>query len=370
MIDEAVVGRLRRAADLLLAHPFECWFYGDSIGFEGLLAATDLLADPRYAAFAHGYVRAWATRMEPWGEYANTAPGHAICLLHERTGDPLLVDAATRLARHLMERRIAEGVYVTFEKAPLRVPYAPARMGALDAALLSDAGPGTYLDCLHFDPPFLVHLGRLIGDDAMVAEGVAQALGYGRLLQDEQTSLFRHFWLERTATAHAPGWARGQGWATLGLLDVLDHAAPEAAGVPELRERFGRLAEAMLVTQRPDGHWDAVAGQPASGLETSTAAFMVAAFQRGIDHGILPEDRFGPAVERAWQACLGSLGEDGVLADVSAAVWSSTVLEHYFHVPTGFVVPWGQGPLLAAALAIRGRHLRAATPAAGPGGAG
>ena len=43
------------------------------------------------------------------------------------------------------------------------------------------------------------------------------------------------------------------------------------------------------------------------------------------------------------------------LRDVSAAVWSSTVPEHYHHVPTGFVVPWGQGPLLTAALAIERR---------------
>jgi len=355
VIDDPLRTRLRAAADLLLGYGYTCWFYGDSIGFEGLIAASDLLDDPRYAGFAHGFLRAWATRTEPWGEYANTAPGHALCTLHERTGDGLLIEAAVKLAAHLRERRRSAGVHITFERAKLRVPYAPARMEALDAALLADPGPATYLDCLHFDPPFYVHLGTLTGDAGLVGAGIDEALGYCRLLQDEATGLFRHFWLERNATAYIPGWARGQGWALLGLLDVLDHAPASAPGIAELRERTLRLAEAMRTTQRPDGHWDAVAGVPASGLESSTAAFMVTGFVRGVATGLLPAAAYDPAIARAWSACAASLDAAGVLRDVSAAVWSSTVPEHYHHVPTGFVVPWGQGPLLTAALAIERR---------------
>ena len=43
------------------------------------------------------------------------------------------------------------------------------------------------------------------------------------------------------------------------------------------------------------------------------------------------------------------MSESGTLSGVSAAVWAATVISHYGSVPTGFQVPWGQGPLLLAA---------------------
>ena len=38
VLDDALVARV---ADRLLEHAFHGWFYGDSIGFEGLVAAAD-----------------------------------------------------------------------------------------------------------------------------------------------------------------------------------------------------------------------------------------------------------------------------------------------------------------------------------------
>ena len=38
--------------------------YGDSIGFEGLLAAADVLAEPRWEGWVHGALKAWAGRLD------------------------------------------------------------------------------------------------------------------------------------------------------------------------------------------------------------------------------------------------------------------------------------------------------------------
>lgn len=342
--------RLRRAADLLVRHPFRGWFYGDSVGFEGLLAASDLLGDGRYEGFAHGFLRGWATRAEGYRELDNTAPGRALCILAERTGDAVLLEAGVALAAWLRSRpAIGDGAWVSFASAPLREPYGDGGLPPDEEALLDDPGPGVYLDCLHFDPPFLVHLGRLRDDAAMVDEGVGQALAYVSMLQDPESGLFRHFWLERTARPYVLGWARGQGWALLGLLDVLEQLPAGHPGRPRLADAARTLAEAMASLQRPDGSWWAVAQEPGSGPESSTAAFMAVAFARGVTMGLLPAEVFLPAGGQAWAATREALGEDGVLAGVSAAVWSSTSMAHYFHVPRGFTVPWGQGPALMAA---------------------
>ena len=340
--------RLHRAADLLLRHPFQGWFYGDSIGFEGLVAASGLLGDPRYRSFGHGFLRGWATRARPFREMDNTIAGRTLAVLAAEEGDAVLSDAARAVADWSRERPTIGGVHVSFSKAPLREPYGGGTLSADEARLLEDPGPGVYVDCLHFDPPFFVSLGARIGDGGLIDAGAGQALGYVRLLQDEATGLFRHFWLERTGRAYVLGWSRGQGWALLGLLDVLEDLPADHEARAGLTVSIRRLVDALAATQRPDGHWSAVAHEPASGHEASTAAFVAAGIRRGVDLGILAASDL-PVGARAWQATIRSLDERGVLADVSAAVWSSTSQTHYHHVPTGFVVPWGQGPLLVAA---------------------
>jgi unsaturated rhamnogalacturonyl hydrolase len=91
--------------------------------------------------------------------------------------------------------------------------------------------------------------------------------------------------------------------------------------------------------------------EPDSGPESSTAAFMSSAFYRGIKLGILPASLFRPAADKAYDAMLRNLDVDGNLQGVSAAVYAALVQEHYWHVPRGYIVPWGQGPVLTAALA-------------------
>jgi unsaturated rhamnogalacturonyl hydrolase len=362
------VARLRRAADRLVAHPFQAWFYGDSIGFEGLLAASELLGEGRYADFVRGFLRGWAARDRPYRPDDNTAPGHVLCAVADRSGDGLLREAAVRLAEHLASRRRIDGVSVTFEDArrSLREPYGPVGAGEEDLALVADPGAGIYVDCLHFDPPFFAHLARLTGNAAWAERSIEEALGYGRLLADPATGLYRHFWLERTGRAYGPGWGRGQGWALLGLLDVVELTSDGLTGRAEVAAAAASLAEAMLRCQRPDGSWPAIVDRDDSGDETSTAAFMVAAFFRGIELGVLHPERFARAAERAWDATWRAVDADGLLTGVSAAVYSSTVAEHYAHVPRGFDVPWGQGPLLVAASAQTNSLTRAISARGGP----
>ena len=289
----------------------------------------------------------------------NTVAGRALCLLAERHGDELLLEAGRELAHHLCARPlIGDGAFVSFSRAPLREPYGGEALPPDESELMADPGPGVYVDCLHFDPPFLVHLGVLLDDAAMVEIGASQALAYVSMLQDPDSGLFHHFWLAKTGRPYVLGWSRGQGWALLGLLDVLEHLPRQHAAWPRLMDAVRSLSVAMMRTQRPDGSWWAVAHVPASGAESSTAAFMAAGLWRAVQRGWL-EPRPGlDAAKRAWAATSAATGEDGVLTGVSAAVWSSTRESHYHHVPRGFVVPWGQGPLLLAASAWLSRGAR------------
>jgi unsaturated rhamnogalacturonyl hydrolase len=344
--------RLSLAADLLARYRFKLWRYGDSIGLEGLLAASDLLDDDRWQGFVQGLLKGWAGRTQPaFSEMDNTAPGHALCLTYERTEDDALIEAAVELVEFLRTRDTVDGVFVAWERAPLRAPHGGKALSAPEAALLLDPGPAIFVDCMHFDPPFFAHLGVLTGHDALVDVAAEQALGHIRLLQDDD-GVFWHFFLERTQRRYGYGWGRGQGWALLGLLDLLQYLPSEHPATEQLQASVRALSQALVHLQRDDGGWSAVVGDEASGDESSTAAFAAAGFARGLANGFLGEEFREPA-RRAWGHTLARLDERGVLREVSAAVWPCTDQSHYAHAPTGFVVPWGQGPLLVAAKWMR-----------------
>jgi unsaturated rhamnogalacturonyl hydrolase len=339
---------LRAAADILRAYPYSCWHYGDSTGFEGLLAASEVLGDPGYAAFAHGAVVGWAAAERPLRELDNTAPGYAICRLYRQTGDERLLDAGRRLAAYLVTRRRYRGAFLAFERAPLKEPYDGSALTPEEVDLLADPGAGVFVDPLHFDPPFLVALGSIVGDPALVEEGVAQALALCDVLQDDGSGLFAHFALERTGERYGLAWSRGQGWALLGLVEVLEELPVDHPGRDRLLHALGALVAGLERTQDPSGHWRALCQDPSTYLESSVALFVAAGVPRAIDAGLLDEGLRGMA-RRAWEAGTAALAPDGTLAGVSAAVWCSTALGHYGGVPVGFQVPWGQGPLLPAA---------------------
>ena len=347
----AGLGESRRllapAADRLLELEYTTWGFGDSVAFEAMVVASRVLGDDRCLRFAQGWFRAWATRAQPYRRLDCTAPGLAMVQVYEATGDSRVLEAAVGLAGYLRSRPRLDGVFETWESSPLMHPYGPRPLDAAGVRLLADPPPGVFVDCLHFDPPFLTALGRVVGDDDLVDEGVAQALGYIRLLQ-RPDGLFDHFVLSGTPGTYGPGWGRGQGWALLGLLDVADRLPPGDPRRDELMQAIGRLVTAMVALQRPDGSWPVVVTDAGSGHESSTAAFFAHGLARAARCGAVPEEQAGDAATRALRATLACMTSDSTLAGVSAAVMACTEPAHYAHVPRGFDVPWGQGPLVLA----------------------
>jgi unsaturated rhamnogalacturonyl hydrolase len=342
MADSTLV---RKAADLLVGYPFTPWFYGDSVGFEGLLCASDLLGDRMYEGFVHGMARGAIARDDQPRQLDNTVPGKVLTDLAVRTGDERLLEGLGALVRFIARRPTLKEIPVSLERAGLMKPYGGAELPPDEAALVEDPGPAVYVDCLHFDPPFLVSYGRATDDGDLVESGVAMAESFARLLQGDG-GVFDHFYLGRTGRTYIPGWSRGQGWAVMGLLDVIETVGVGHERVAYLEDSLARLARAMVASQLSSGHWGSLTTEE-SPAETSAAAFFAAAFLRMGRLGLgTPETASAGA--RAFHAMMGSVDEGGQLRGVSATVWSSTQVDHYKHVPMDHMVPWSQGPLLMA----------------------
>jgi len=350
----AVPTILDRAFALKLAKgmthlPFATWNFGDSVAFDALVDTTERTSDEQWATFVRAWGRSWATRARPFARLDCTAPGLALVRVAERYDDRILLDALKDLADFLRSRPRLLGAYETWTSAPLLHPYGSPAMSKADQEWLTNPPACICVDCLHFDAPFFVRLGRAIGDHTLVADGVGQALAYITALQ-KSSGLFDHFSLAGSDETFGPGWGRGQGWAMLGMLDVIaDHPDGMLNGqVATIADSARRQIDAMVATQRADGHWPVVVTESSSGDEYSTTAFMVAGFVRAAQLKVVPWTTVSASVKRAVQALGSAFDESGNLREVSAAVYASTVAEHYRHVPRGYVVPWGQGPALLA----------------------
>ena len=160
-----------RAAELLLRHPWKVWFWGDSIGLEGLLDASEWLGERKYEAFVYGLMKAWLARSHPPRQFDYTAPGVALLRLYECFADPALLLAAKDHAEYLAAfRQTEQGAYVRWENPdfdlPPELPAANARVTqrAAQRADAAASGPCLFVDNMHFDGPFFAKLSSVTGD--------------------------------------------------------------------------------------------------------------------------------------------------------------------------------------------------------------
>ncbi|MGH9616107.1 MAG: glycoside hydrolase family 88 protein [Acidobacteriaceae bacterium] len=342
---------MTRAADLLLRYDWKMWFWGDSIGLEGLLDTSERLADSKYEAFVYGLMKGWLARRDPPRPWDYTAPGVALLRLYQSCRDPHLLKAAEKHADYLASfRRTDGGAYVRYDDPEFdQRPELPEheRGTAISKPKLTKGGPCIFVDNMHFDGPFFASLYTITDDSRYRDLAVDNIMPSVQLLYDRQNHLFNHFWSERLKQPNGVFWGRGQGWGMLGIVHTLEHLPPTDPVAPTLLKVFQEQAERMAATQDASGHWHTIITDPDSYIESSVAAFVVDAFSRAIGRGWLDEP-YRQVVDRAFAALLQQVSDDGKLDHVSYETYPSLHPEHYRMMPRGAMVPWGQGPLLAA----------------------
>jgi unsaturated rhamnogalacturonyl hydrolase len=315
---------LARVAATAMRWNFRLWGFGEAIALRGLLEAGAVLDDPSLAAYVRALMRGWLGRGVARSNEDHVAPGRELLTLWECDGDPAMLDAARALA----------ALNASFP------------IGAKGARCHRPDTPGwrhqIWVDCMDVDGPFLVRLGAATGEQRYVDQGAAELLGYARTLQDEASGLLRHGH-EKYAGVNGAFWARGNGWALMGLIEALEVLPREHPSFAELRDRLVALIDALAPRQDAGGLFHTVLSDEASYLETTLAAMLAASVPLAIDRALV-DARHASMAKRARAAVLMHVDADGALALVSDA---TPVGEHHVYATRPFgIFPWGQGPLL------------------------
>jgi len=305
---------------------FRVWGFGEAIALRGLLQAGDRLGNPEPIGFVHGILRSWLGRGVGRNNEDHVGAGRELLELHRRTADAQFLRAARKLA----------ALNLGFPKGPYG-----ARCHRPDA-------PGwrwqIWVDCMDVDGPFLAALARDTGEAAYFDHAAEELLGYARALQAKSGLL--HHGFEQDCGRNGCLWARGNGWALMGMVDTLALLPREHAAWPELHERLEALVDALAATQAESGLWHTVIDEPSTYLESTLAAMAACALREGFDHGLVEARTHGAMERRARAAMHEQVAADGTLQLVSDAT-PVGALSTYATRPFG-VFPWGQGPLLLA----------------------
>ena len=168
-------------------------------------------------------------------------------------------------------------------------------------------------------------LGTVVAARALDAAGLAAATrlitNYARRLQ-QPGGVFHH-------APDAPvAWGRGNGFAALGLAEVLTALPDDHPDRRALLDIYRRQMVAMRRHQAPDGMWSQVVDMPGSYREASVTALTLTAMARGIRHGWLDQS-YRRVVERAWRALLAHVRVDGTLVDVCISTGAGPTRRYY-----------------------------------------
>ena len=332
---------VKRVTDYTLAHPYERDVWEKAPAITGILMWNDPAAVAEARDWVERAVEVQSSRgYLSYDERIELAAGHAavftptaalscalgypVLAFYERDREPHLLDAAQRQAEALLAgpRTRRGGFWVRRE------------------------GPELWIDFVYMMCPFLVKLGKITGNPALIDEALRQIDVNVHHLLDTDCNLARHAWRETpNQFLQSTFWCRGNGWLNACLVDVLaeipDH--PRAASLKELGRR---TIGAMAAHQDRSGFFHNIVDDPDAKFEASGTLMFAYYAARAVAQGWLDQSYLERA-ERAFRVVAGSVEPDGAVPGVQVPPGGPGV-------PFGTAL-YGQGFFLQAAAELRTR---------------
>ncbi len=186
-----------------------------------------------------------------------------------------------------------------------------------------------WLDGVYMGMPFLAGVGVMEGDQHKIEEAAREFIIARSHMRDADSGLYYHAWDEAKEQVWADPetgrsryvWARGFGWYTMAIVDILDVIPDDMTEVREpLLAIVPELADALVRSQDETGAWYQIMDMPeAAGnyLEASGSAMFTYFLAKAVNKGYLP----GSYTEAAQKAYAGLVSEFvAVYADGSTHV--------------------------------------------------
>jgi unsaturated rhamnogalacturonyl hydrolase len=305
---------------------YKYWFWGEALAFDALVLAGEVTGRAKLLALAESLLGRWPIEMRSRvpGHADVYAPLRALIRLHHVAGKGDYLDSAVKVAKYIVS--------------------APAYRGAF-LHRLEGYAPMVFVDFIYYAGPYLGLLAQTTEDTTLLDCGVTQTLSHLECLQDPLDGFVRHVYDPGRGETNGVAWARGNGWALLGLVDTLEVVPAQHVGRALIEHRFRHLLAACMESQDASGLWHTILNDSRAPLENSTAAFFYAALAKARRLGIA--SGVDECAAKAWRATFTRIQPDGQFP-ISMTEWPDWNPEAYYRRPIG-TNAWGQGCFLRAA---------------------
>ena len=141
-------------------------------------------------------------------------------------------------------------------------------------------------------------------------------------------------------------WGRGNGWVAAAMAEVLASLPADQVDRPVILASYRKMMRALLRYQGDDGLWRQVIDLDTAWGESSATAMIAYAMAVGIDHELLPDATYRPAVDAAWRGLTALIDDAGNIGEVCVGTGKKNDLQYYLDRPRVAGDFHGQAPVL------------------------
>lgn len=309
--------------------------WGDAVAADALVELAHRTGDVSWVAPLHSAFRRWAGRPRTFADHL--VPGSALLSVGDIVQDDDLINSARQLAAWLVQE---------VPRSPNR-PY--LRLFRPD---LPQNRHYIWVDTLYHTPSFLAAAGMRFDMPELISEAVEIVESHLQALTQPGSPILAHAYDSGRELRFGHGWARGNGWAYLGLCDLLSTLPREHSAFGPLHQAFADLTHELIGLQSAAGLWPTLLDDPSAYSETSAAAFFATAMLKSRRVGLLAGNEASAtcnATAKAFAAVILDIDDEGNCGNVS--MWTHPSLsaevnrDEYRKLPREHNM-WGQGASL------------------------
>ncbi len=341
------------AADAVVAHTeanFSGLAYEMGVVHAGMLQATEVTGDPRFAAFTARQLQFIADRLPYFRrqeEKFHLARANSFTAIL----DPKALDDSGSMCAALIRARLAK---VGPDLLPVintwsdYIAHKQFRLADSTLARQRPQAQSLWADDFYMGVPALAEMGRLTGerpwfDDAV--KNVRQMSGY---LFNPQLNLYTHGWNANNPSAPQFYWGRANGWAVLAMCDLLDVLPKDHPGREPVLTQLRAVLRGVAQYQSGLGLWHQLLDRNDSYLETSASAIFVYGYAHAINQGWISPTTYGSIAQAGWAGVSMRINDQGQVEGTCVGTTFAGDPVYYYNRPVSVYALHGYGPVLLA----------------------
>src|SRR5258708_11438932 len=332
------------------ASNFSLFAYQMGVVHAGMLKATEVTGDPRFAQYTKRHLTFIGEKL-PYFR-AQEEKFHL-----ERANsftpilDPRALDDCGSMCAALIRARLSNvgpDLQPVISRWTTYIAHEQFRLPDGTLARQRPQAQSLWADDFYMSVPALAMMGKLTGDRVWVDDAVKNVVPMSARLSNSQLNLYPHGWNGNNPDAPQFYWGRANGWAVLAMCDLLDVLPKDHPGYEKVLAQLRRTLRAIPQYQSGQGLWHQLLDRPDSYLETSATAMFVYGYAHAINEGWISPTTYGSIAQAGWIGVSTRITSDGKVEGTCVGTTFASDPIYYYNRPARTDALHGYGPVLLA----------------------